>query len=314
MAAEPQRNSFRAAVLNGVKPDLVVSEKSPRLDHSTDDLDRGIVPRSETRRGNHRGGDRHRLSNETALARYEGEDHRVELVNLSAGGAMIRADFEPRLWDMVELELAEGQVVECAVRWLKNGLVGLEFAHETRIDCAPETRARLLLDVISRSFPDASLTIAEPEGEDQASEVEAGEESDCGKRLDKRHPLIWNGEIHDINGSNPVRLRNISTGGALVDVAIDYAVGSEVLLDLGEAGQFFAFVTWAHGDQVGLKFKEPFDIECLAKSRPEVAPTRWVKPSFLDLRETDDLSPWHSKWSRSSLSEIRTELEGFLKR
>jgi hypothetical protein len=34
------------------------------------------------------------------------------------------------------------------------GRIGLEFAHETRLECDPDLRDALLSDVIRRSFPD----------------------------------------------------------------------------------------------------------------------------------------------------------------
>jgi hypothetical protein len=304
----PRGNSFRAAILRGERPALVVGEKKPRLDPTGDALDGAAVARSETRRGNHRGQDRHRLTDETATALYEGVEHRVEVVNLSAGGAMIRSDLKPRLWDMIELRFGEGSTLECAVRWLREDLIGVEFAHETRIECDPESRAALLLDVIRRSFPDVEVEL----GDKKPDEAPQEEVVDLGNRAERRHPLIWTGEIHSATGSNPVRLRNISSGGALVDADIYYPVGSEVLLDLGQAGQFFATVSWVHGEQAGLKFKDPFDLACLAKSRPEVTPPRWVRPSFLD--NVGEASPWDELWRRSSIAEIRSELEGFLKR
>src|SRR6185436_14267411 len=121
-----------------------------------------------------------------------------------------------------------------AVRWIKGDSIGLEFAHETRIECDREQRAELLLAVIQRSFPD-EVRLEEPHPEEGREEVE----EDLGNRDEKRHPLIWKGEIHYAHDSNPVRLRNISAGGALVDVAVDYPLGAEVLLDLGNAGQYF---------------------------------------------------------------------------
>ncbi len=287
----------------------MVTDKAPRLErgHEPETLD-GVVPRAEARRGNHRGKDRHRLSGETATARYDGEPHEVELINLSAGGAMIRAGFTPRLWDMVELELGAGHRVECAVRWLRGGLVGLEFAHETQIDCDPEARAALLLDVINRSFPDAARLGEQAEAQESGADADEAEH-----RIDKRHPLIWNGVLHSAHRRHPVRLRNISAGGALVDVECDYVEGAQVLLELGDAGDLTASASWSHGRQAGLKFHEPFDLASLARARPEVTPHHWVKPSFLDKAQEDD-SPWHSNWSRSSVSDIRAELEGFLKR
>ncbi len=309
MGVEATRNSFRAAILNGEKPVLVVSDKNPQRDGAGDALDGVRVPRSETRRGNHRGGDRHRLNGETATAIHDGETFEVEVVNLSSGGAMIRCGFAPRLWDMVELRLGDGPGLEGAVRWIKSGSIGLEFAHETKIECDPKQRAELLLAVIQRSFPDDEVRLDAPLVE-EAPEVE---EEDLGNRDEKRHPLIWKGEIHYAHDSNPVRLRNVSAGGALVDVAVDYPLGAEVMLDLGDAGQFFTTVQWVCGDQAGLRFVQPFDIACLANARPDVMPHSWTVPSFLT-NEADDDSPWHEKWGRSSIEEIRTDLEGYLKR
>jgi hypothetical protein len=315
MTSEPPRNSFRASVLRGERPKLVLTDKARRLDSREESLEPGLVARSESRRGDHREQDRHRLSAEAATARYEGEEHRVELINLSAGGAMIRAGFTPRLWDIVELELSEGCAIDCAVRWLRDDLVGLEFAHETRIDCDPAQRARVLLDVIQRSFPDAPVELGiEPDPRPAPNDEAQQEEADLGNRGEKRHPLIWKGEIHFTNGSHAARLRNISAGGALVEVDAEYAVGSEVLLDLGPAGQFFATVSWAHGQQVGLKFNEPFDLGCLANARPDVvSPQRWLKIDFGN-QAAQDSTPWHKQWSRGSLAEIREDLEGYLGR
>lgn len=312
----PQANSFRRAVLGGEKRKLVVTDKQPKLardDPESDALDDVVVPRSEIRRGDHRDLSRHRLTGETAIARFRGKAHKVELINLSAGGAMIRCPFAPKLWDLIELELGEGQSLQAAVRWLRGGLAGLEFAHETRIECDPKARAELLLEVIQRSFPETKveLEMVEQEEEEQQAAAAPAEE-DQGNRGEIRHPLVWKGQIHFAFDSNPVRLRNISSGGALVDVAVDYPVGSEVMFDLGEAGMIDAVVSWTHGDQAGLRFTKPFDLECLAKLRPDLTPYRWERPGFLD-RTADEPSPWNENWSRSSLSELRSDLEGFLK-
>jgi PilZ domain-containing protein len=309
MGVEGTRNSFRAAVLGGERKPLVVTDKNPQFEGQGDELDGVRIPRSETRRGDHRGGDRHRLDAEMQSAVYEGATHPVEVVNLSRGGAMIRCSFAPKLWDLIELKLGDGPGLEAAVRWIKGDSIGLEFAHETKLDCSPEERAALLLEVIQRSFPD-EIRLAEPEVADVEEERE---EEDLGARDEKRHPLIWKGEIHFAHDSNPVRLRNVSAGGALVDVAADYPLGAEVLLDLGNAGQYFAIVQWSCGDEVGLRFVRPFDLACLANARPEVTPHSWTVPTFLNRDENED-SAWHVKWARSSIAEIRSELEGYLKR
>ena len=309
----PRRNAFRAAVLRGERKPLIVDEKQPRLEGPGDELRGLLVPRTEARRSNHRDQDRHRLTGETATAIYQGETYQVELINLSSGGAMIRAEFEPRLWELVELELGEGSSIEGAVRWVKDDCMGLEFAHETRIQCAPEDRAKLLLDVIQRSFPDVPVELEMPDH--AAEDATAGgrqEGAELGNRSDIRHPLVWSGQILFAFDSNPVRLRNISEGGALVDVQMIYPVGSEVMLDLGGAGQLDATVSWAHGEQVGLRFKRPFDLGKLARLRPDLTPHEWVRPSFLD-PVAESGSPWDDEWNRTPLAALRAELEGFLK-
>ncbi|MCH8615618.1 PilZ domain-containing protein [Sphingomonas sp. SM33] len=307
MSVEIPRNSFRASILRGEKPPLVIEDKNRRLQGDGDALESVLVSRSETRRGNHREKDRHRLTGETATVRYDGQQHDVELVNLSSGGAMIRADFGPKLWDIIQLQLGDTFSLDAAVRWLKGDLIGLEFAHETQIEADPRERAEILLSVIKRSFDDQEIYL---EALEDAAEAEP--EEDLGSRDEKRHPLIWMGEVHYAHDSNPVRLRNVSEGGALVEVAVDYPVGAEVLLDLHAAGQFFASVMWSCGDQVGLRFTKLFDIKCLANARPEITPHSWTVPGFLDVAEDD--SPWHTQWSRSSIAELHSELEGFLKR
>ena len=307
MSAEIPRNSFRASILSGEKPPLVIEDKNRRLQGDGEALESVLVSRSETRRGNHREKDRHRLTGETATVRHGDRVHNIELVNLSSGGAMIRADFGPKLWDILQLQLGESFSLDAAVRWLKGDLIGLEFAHETQIEADPRERAEVLLSVIKRSFDDQEIHFDSPEDGAQAEP-----EEDLGNRDEKRHPLIWMGDVHYAHDSNPVRLRNVSEGGALVEVAVDYPVGAEVLLDLHAAGQFFASVMWSGGDQVGLRFTKPFDIKCLANAQPEVTPHSWTVPGFLDVAEDD--SPWHTQWSRSSIAELHSELEGFLKR
>ena len=308
MGVEATRNSFRAAVLRGERKPLIVTDKNPRFEGEHDALDGVRVSRAEARRGDHRDGDRHRLEGETSKALYKNKLRDVEIVNLSRGGAMIRCNFRPRLWDMVELRLGEGPGLEGAVRWIKGGSIGLEFAHETKLECSPEERAAILLNVIQRSFPD-EVTFDEPEA---GHSGETSEEEELGARDEKRHPLIWKGEIHFAHDSNPVRLRNVSQGGALVDIATDYPLGAEVMLDLGDAGQFFVTVQWICGDQAGLRFIEPFDLACLANARPDVTPHSWSVPTFLDRNDEED-SAWDERWGRSSVAEMRETLEGYLK-
>jgi len=269
-----------------------------------DDLHTVYVARQEVRRGNTRGGDRHRLPEEQVRVTHEGREHRVHLVNLSGGGAMVEGEFEPKLWDRADLHLGEEGRIECAVIWLKGNRIGLEFAHETRLECSADEQAALLREVISRSFKDVEFEAAErPPVEEQML---------AEQRMERRHPLIWTGVLHHDFQSIPVRLRNISSSGALVESEHPPRLGSEPLLELGEAGSFFATVSWVVGDQAGLKFHQPFDMTQLARARPEIAPAKWERPTYLrpsllaDSRAAD--------WDRMSLAELHDHLEGYMKR
>ena len=312
-------NKFRSAIMsgNGLYPkNPLVRDKHGR-GATEDDLSSVEVPRSESRSADHRDDDRHRLDQESARARFSGEEYDVDLINLSGGGAMIRADFSPRLWERVDLILAEGAEIECAVRWIRHDRIGLEFAHETRIDCEPKQRDALLLDVIQRSFPDVALAPREKDEASAPAEADVtGDDDDAvanSRRTERRHPLVWMGEVYFAHSNEKVRLRNISEHGALIEGPVQYPLGVELLLDLGDAGQHFASVSWTCGDKTGLKFNNHFDLKLLGGSKPEVAPHLMIRPGP-GLQTSDLDNPWADGWKRQSIDELRDDLEGFLKR
>src|SRR5437763_11586818 len=171
--------NIRAKIYGGeaVEPELLGAKK-PR-GAKADELDSVVVPREEKRRSNSRYGDRHRLLNEQVSLTHEGDKHDLELINLSGGGAMV-SGFEPKLWDKVELHLGENGTVECAVCWIREDRVGLEFAHETRLDCSPTKQTKVLREVIARSFPD--IHFDQPPTPQSEPAIEE-------QRREGRHPL-----------------------------------------------------------------------------------------------------------------------------
>ena len=304
MACEPRPNRFRAAVVAGKREPLVVRGKRGRVDKTAKGLAAVPVPRSEGRRRNERRNDRHRLDSESAVLRHKRRKTTVELINLSGGGAMIAGKLKVRLWDHVHLILGEHGEVECAVRWIKGDRVGLEFSHETRIDCDSETHTELLRAVIRKSFPDVEIQSAQVPAKAKTASVAVEEH-----RGAERHPLIWTGLVFHNYETDPARLRNISTTGALIQCSAHLPQGATVYLDLGEAGRHAATVSWCRGDQSGLAFHEPFDIHVLAKARPEVVPPSWIKPDYL-ADDDPKSSPWAAEWGRLSLTELGKTLRG----
>ena len=311
-------NSFRSALDkgDGLHPSgPLMPGKKPSGAAEGKGLGSVPVARETSRSVNHRDDDRHRLQAEHATLKVARKNHAVDLINLSGGGAMIRTDVALDMWQKVHLGLGDCLPVECAVRWIRDDRIGLEFAHETQVAGDSDQRNAMLLDALKRSFPESSAApvavkpplapanlakpVDEPTGEQRRAEL--------------RHPLIWWGEIHFNHDTTRVRLRNISQQGALVDSDVSFASDAEVLLDLGAAGQHFATVTWSRGDQVGLRFASPFDIALLAKVKPEVATHQWARPSYLKSgRQTE--ADWANGWKSSTVNELRDDLEGFLKR
>jgi hypothetical protein len=59
------------------------------------------------------------------------------------------------------------------------------------------------------------------------------------------------------------RLRNISSGGALVECREPLPAGAEIQLDFAAGGLIEATVMWTKGDNFGVQFKSPFNLKLL---------------------------------------------------
>jgi hypothetical protein len=295
--------NIRAKIYGGV-PDEPILRAKRRKGAKADALDSVTVPREEHRKDSRYEG-RHRLLDQRVPLTHGRSTHEVQLINLSGGGAMIGDAPELILWDKVQLHLGEEGTIECAVRWIREDRVGLEFAHETRIDCGKDQQAAILREVVRRSFPDLQF---------EADTQSAPEPDHSGpdERAAKRHPLVWSGLLHHDYQSTPVRLRNISATGALIECPETLTVGSEPLLELGEELSISAKVAWVLGDQAGLRFDSPFNLHDLAEARPDVTGIDWEPPSYLSNDVAKDPSS-DERWGRMSLGQLHQELQGFLK-
>ncbi len=147
--------NIRAKILGGASSsgEPVLSARKKPKGTKVDSLDI-LIEREESRKRHSRFEDRHRLLGEEVRVTRGETTSDVELINVSGGGAMVSGDFDLMLWDKVELHLGENGTIECVVRWVRDGRIGLEFAHETRIECGADQQAAVLREVIRRSFPD----------------------------------------------------------------------------------------------------------------------------------------------------------------
>lgn len=294
--------NIRAKIFGGeeIQPDLLGAKKPKGA--KPDKLASVAVPREAKRRANSRNADRHRLMNEEVRLTYQGRKRKIALINLSGGGAMV-SGFAPKLWDRAQLHLGENGTIDCSVCWIRDDRVGLEFAHETRLDCSATEQARVLREVVVRSFPDLRFEAPPPEPEPPAEE----------QRGEGRHRLIWSGVLHHRDAKIRVRVRNISSTGAMIETPDPVLVGGQAILELGDDGFIPTTIAWMVGDEVGLRFRSKFDLALLARARPEVAPDRWVAPDYLRASGTKE-SQESTRWGRLSLGELHQQLEGFLKR
>ena len=87
------------------------------------------------------------------------------------------------------------------------------------------------------------------------------------QRLMRRAIAAIHGQVRE------VRLRNISSFGALVECPVSVAPGSRLTLDIVGVGPVSGIVRWAHKDRFGMHFEAEFDLARLAPGpiRTEVA-------------------------------------------
>jgi diguanylate cyclase (GGDEF)-like protein/PAS domain S-box-containing protein len=97
----------------------------------------------------------------------------------------------------------------------------------------------------------------------------------------ERRRLIRNGSMLHSGKAVPVRLRNISSGGALVECPLELEPGTMVELDVAVGEARTAEVRWFHGSKMGLQFAQEFDMKSLAQVQGKVKTTSMMIPAYL---------------------------------
>ena len=98
------------------------------------------------------------------------------------------------------------------------------------------------------------------------------------EKLPPREPrirIIRAALLHQDGRVLGARLRNISSGGALVECREEIDVGAQIRLDFAAGGLIDAEVRWVKGTQFGCQFKQPFNLKLLhqvAPTPPKTAP------------------------------------------
>lgn len=294
-------NELRTAIASGqgLRPNGPIAKKTKPA-APKGGLTAIAVKREESRLTNQRREERHRDILENATIYFRRRKYQVPVVNVSSSGVMIETDIEPWIGESMEIQFGECNRTKCVVRWIRDNRMGLEFNDETTI-IGPAS----IQDFIIRQLRGGG---EEPANDDEAANAKANREP--------RHNLIWIATLHWSHDSFPVRMRNISSEGAMLETKHEFPIGSEVLLDLEEAGTAFAKVRWAKGGQIGLKFDSKFNLKNLTKCTPTAAsmnaagkPTTYmVKPQYLQSENSPD-SPWAAMWDKFGLEDLKGRRE-----
>jgi hypothetical protein len=285
-------HEIRSAIVGDNKAGLV-ARKARKGEAQPAGLTRIAIKRQETRVTNQRLEDRHRNVVEEAAIVFRRRRMRVGVINVSSRGAMLATDVEPRIGEKIDILFTPDNKTKCAVRWVREGRVGVEFLDET---------------IFWDTAGDGAVFRYEPAEAPRPAEAEAVEEDEALRAHHDRKPrqrLLRAGTLYWGGVSIPVRLRNISEDGAQLDSERLLQPGCEVELDLGDAGYKAAEIRWSKEGQIGLRFYEQFDLDSLAPREHVAGHSPGVlKPAYLETELEPD-SPWAARFERLSLTELR---------
>ena len=91
-------------------------------------LDGAMVPRSVSRNVDHRSEPRTDVDRQTATLGLRGRKHTVELVNVSASGAMLTLSLIPHIGETISVEIAGRGRADGYVCWVRDGRIGVTFS------------------------------------------------------------------------------------------------------------------------------------------------------------------------------------------
>ena len=284
-------HEIRSTILSGGEKDTVVARKGKpkREGAGLGGLSKIAIRRQEARVTDQRREDRHRDLVEQSVVHYRRRRHDVRVINVSSRGAMIETELEPWIGEQLDIQFSEDSRTRCVVRWVREGRIGLEFVNETILWEADQPQGPVFHSQ-----------------RDQAPEADRDAPPRAVVDREHRHTLLRKGILYWGGISIPVRLRNISEGGARVESGRELCSGAEVELDLGEGNFQVAEVRWSKDGQIGLRFAEPFDIDALAPAcQAGERPPELLKPAYLETELQPD-SPWAARFDRLSLTDLKT--------
>src|SRR3954468_24909161 len=206
-------HEIRSSILSGEVKSGPIARKAKAKSGDLGGLTKIAIKRQEARVTNQRSEDRHRNLVEESTIIFRRKKIDVQVVNVSSRGAMIEADIDPYIGESLDILLNGENKTRCAVRWIREERIGLEFVNET---------------ILWENAPSGPVFhYAQPQQDEKAEpEEHPFIDREPRQRLLRGGTLYWSGV------SIPVRLRNISSGGARIEGSRELCHGAEVELDL----------------------------------------------------------------------------------
>jgi hypothetical protein len=272
----------------GVRKTVVAAKKKAKSDADGSRSLAGLsIDRKESRVSDHRREDRDYQFADAATLIVRRKKHPATLINISPSGAMVKADVELRIGSVLELQIEDLNRMRGRVVWIRSERFGIEFDEQTEILTTGRTRAAIVA----------------------AHQVAASEPLETQRSMmprSTRHGLVWNGTLYWTFEAFNVRIRNISSGGALLDCERTLPQGAPIRLNLSDAGTFPGEVRWSRNGQIGIKFDRMFDVATLVSAQPikQERADRMVKPNYLRSDGRPD-SPWSAQWDQVRPEDFR---------
>lgn len=237
------------------------------------------IARDAPRTSNQRAEIRRPAADGRVTIRFRKGVHAGKVVNTSSSGAMIEADIEPLIGEAIELRFGEGGLVPGIARWVRERRIGVEFG---------------VGDILGgderQDFVFGLSAVDEAENDDEAP-----------SEREPRQAVIRTAMIRAGSRRMPVRLCNLSPGGAMLECEQFLNPGSEVALEMAGGVVVTAKVRWSNGSRAGLSFDAAINPAGLG-SLP-IPPPTVLKPSYLD-GEFDPNSPWAARFDKLTMREL----------
>lgn len=213
------------------------------------------IPRAQGRATHQREEDRFSSINETASATWRDATCEVTIKNISSKGVQIKTEKPANIGEVISLTISDCDPINCEVRWVRDGAIGLEFVAETQL-LAETGVVGFVVESIKTSLDAAGEGDSTKVGVEQRAAAE-------------RHGIVWLGSLRIGEKTCTARIRNISKTGAMVhwEGSAEPCKGDRATLDLGSAGKIKGTLKWTAGHETGIAFDEDYDVSRLAKER-----------------------------------------------